>query len=73
MEAQGFRDLVGRIMTDPDFLADLVRDPTAVLAHYTLSVDEHDMVLLAVGREGQAPTAERLRAVKAVMIKRWAM
>jgi hypothetical protein len=73
MEAQGFRDLVGRIMTDPDFLADLVRDPTAVLVHYTLSADEHDMVLLAVGREGQAPTAERLRAVKAVMIKRWAM
>jgi hypothetical protein len=73
MEAQGFRDLVGRIMTDPDFLADLVRDPAGVLAHYTLSPDEHDMVLLAVGREGQAPTAERLRAVKAVMIKRWAM
>jgi len=73
MEAQGFRDLVGRIMTDPDFLADLVRDPTAVLAHYTLSAEERSMVLQAVGREGQAPTAERLRAVKAVMIKRWAM
>jgi hypothetical protein len=73
MEAQGFRDLVGRIMTDPDFLADLVRDPTAVLAHYTLSAEERNMVLQAVGREGQAPTAERLRAVKAVMIKRWAM
>jgi hypothetical protein len=73
MEAQGFRDLVGRIMTDPDFLADLVRDPTGVLAHYTLSSNERDMVLQAVGREGQAPTPERLRAVKAVMIKRWAM
>ena len=73
MEAQGFRDLVGRIMTDPDFLADLVRDPAGVLAHYTLSADERDTVLQAVGREGQAPTAERLRAVKAVMIKRWAM
>jgi hypothetical protein len=73
MEAQGFRDLVGRIMTDPDFLADLVRDPTAVLAHYTLSADERNTVFEAVGREGRAPTAERLRAVKAVMIKRWAM
>ncbi|HUO65817.1 MAG TPA: hypothetical protein VMT97_19025 [Terriglobales bacterium] len=73
MEAQGFRDLVGRIMTDPDFLAELVRDPTAVLAHYTLSAEERNMVFQAVGREGQAPTAERLRAVKAVMIKRWAM
>ena len=73
MEAQGFRDLVGRIMTDPDFLADLVRDPTAVLAEYTLSADERNMVIQAVGREGEAPTAERLRAVKTVMMKRWAM
>ena len=73
MEAQGFRDLVGRIMTDPDFLSDLVRDPTAVLAEYTLSADERNMVLQAIGREGEAPTAERLRAVKTVMMKRWAM
>jgi hypothetical protein len=73
MEAQSFRDLVGRIMTDPDFLADLVRDPTAVLADYTLSADEHNLVLQAVGREGQVPTAERLRSVKTVMMKRWAM
>jgi len=60
-------------MTDPDFLADLVRDPTAVLADYTLSADEHNLVLQAVGREGQVPTAERLRSVKTVMMKRWAM
>ena len=73
MEAQGFRDLVGRIMTDPDFLDDLVRDPAAVLAEYTLSVDERTTVLQAVGRAGEAPTTERLRAVKAVMMKRWAM
>ena len=60
-------------MTDPDFLDDLVRDPAAVLAEYTLSADEHSTVLLAVGRASEAPTAERLRAVKAVMMKRWAM
>ena len=73
MEAQGFRDLVGRAMTDPDFLSDLVRDPMAVLAEFTLSADERDILLQAVGREGQVPTAERLRAVKTVMMKRWAM
>jgi len=73
MEAQGFRDLVGRIMIDPDFLEELVRDPAAVLAEYTLSVEERNTVLQAVGREGQIPTAERLRAVKTVMMKRWAM
>jgi len=73
MEGQSFRDLVGRVMTDPDFLSDLVRDPVAVLAEFTLSADERDVVLQAVGREGEAPTAERLRAVKTVMMKRWAM
>ena len=73
MEPQGFRDLVGRIMTDPDFLDDLVRAPEETLGEFTLSADERSTVLQAVGRAGQAPTPERLRAVKAVMMKRWAM
>ena len=73
MEPQGIRDLVGRIMTDPDFLDDLVRAPEATLAEFTLSAEERDTVVQAVGRAGQAPTPERLRAVKAVMMKRWAM
>ena len=73
MERQGFRDLVGRIMIDPDFLSELVRDPAAAHAEFTLSADERLTVLQAVGRAGEAPTAERLRAVKAVMMKRWAM
>lgn len=73
MEPQGFRDLVGRIMIDPDFLHELVRDPVATLAEYTLSADERSTVLQAIGRAGEAPTPERLRAVKAVMMKRWAM
>src|SRR5262245_59439920 len=73
MEARGFRDLVGRIMTDPDFLADLVRDPAAVLADYTLSADEHNLVLQAVGQESAVPTRGRPRGVQAVLEKRWAM
>ena len=73
MELQSFRDLVGRIMTDPDFLADLLRAPEETLAEFTLSADERSTVLQAVGRAGDAPTPERLRAVKAVMMKRWAM
>ena len=73
MEPQGFRDLVGRIMIDPDFLHELVRDPGTALATYTLSADERSTVLQAIGRAGEAPTPERLRAVKAVMMKRWAM
>ena len=73
MESLGFRDLVGRIMTDPDFFDQLVRDPEATMAEFTLSADERSTVLQAVGRAGEAPTQERLRAVKAVMMKRWAM
>jgi hypothetical protein len=73
METQGFRDLVGRIMIDPDFFDQLVRDPEATMAEFTLSADERSTVLQAVGRAGEPPTPERLRAVKAVMMKRWAM
>jgi hypothetical protein len=73
METQGFRDLVGRIMIDPDFFDQLVRDPEVTMAAFTLSADERATVLQAVGRAGEAPTPERLRAVKAVMMKRWAM
>ena len=61
MEPQGFRDLVGRIMIDPDFLSDLVRDPAAALAGFTLSADERKTVLQAVGRAGEA-TRRRLLA-----------
>jgi hypothetical protein len=73
METQGFRDLVGRIMIDPDFFDELVREPAATLAAFTLSAEELNTVLRAIGRAGEAPTPERLRAVKAVMMKRWAM
>ena len=73
MELLGFRDLVGRIMTDPDFLDNLLRAPEETLAAFALSADERTTILQAVGRAGQAPTPERLRAVKAVMMKRWAM
>jgi len=60
-------------MIDPDFLGELVRDPAVVLAEFTLSADERRTVLQAVGRAGETPTPEHLRAVKAVMMKRWAM
>jgi len=73
METQGFRDLVGRIMIDPDFFGELVRDPVGTLTGFTLTPEERSTVLQAVGRAGEAPTPERLRQVKAVMMKRWAM
>ena len=73
MESLGFRDLVGRIMTDPDFLDALVRDAGAALSSYSLSEEERAMVVQALGRVGQTPSGDRARAAKAVLMKRWAM
>jgi hypothetical protein len=73
MDSQGFRDLVGRVMIDPDFLDELVRDPAAALAAYALSDEERATVVQALGRVRQAPAADRARTAKAVLMKRWAM
>ncbi len=47
--------------------------PAGFIMSYVLSDDERAMVVQALGRVGQAPTAERARAAKAVLMKRWAM
>ncbi len=73
MDSQGFRDLVGRVMIDPDFLEELVRDPATTLADYALSDEERATVVQALGRVRQTPAADRARAAKAVLMKRWAM
>ncbi|MBI2528067.1 MAG: hypothetical protein HYV93_19050 [Candidatus Rokubacteria bacterium] len=68
----GIRELVGRAMIDKDFFADLVRDPAAVLAAYELEAEERAAVMRAVARTGQTSDAERVRALRTVMMKRWA-
>ena len=72
MERLGIRDLVGRAMIDKKFLADLVRDPVAMLADYDLSVEERNAIMQAVGRTGNASDLDRARALQNVMMKRWA-
>jgi hypothetical protein len=37
MTGKAIQDLVGRVMIDRDFLADLVRDPDAILSAYELT------------------------------------
>jgi len=66
------RDLVGRAMIDKKFLADLVRDPHEVLADYDLSADERAAIMQAVGRTASASNHERARALRVVLMKRWA-
>jgi hypothetical protein len=72
MERMDIRELVGRVMVDREFLADLLRDPARVLADYDLSAEERAAIMTAVGRTGSAPEADRVRALQTAMLKRWA-
>ncbi len=72
MAEQGLKELVGRVMIDPDFLQDLVRDPHAVLADYQLSAEERASVLQAVAKLTLAPQSQRARVFQTALVKRWA-
>jgi hypothetical protein len=72
MAGKAIQDLVGRVMIDRDFLADLMRDPDAVLAGYELTAEERSVILLALGRGADGSENDRARALELVMLKRWA-
>jgi len=72
MEQRGIRELVGRVMIDPDFLDELVRAPETVLAGYRLSPEERETVLQAIHRLGRAPSGQQTRVFRAALVKRWA-
>jgi len=67
---QGLRDLVGRAMVDPDFLADLQRSPERVLADYQLSDDERLTVTTALERLARTPPDRRARALGDALLRR---
>ena len=68
--AQHLVELVGRVMIDPDFLADLQRSPETVLAQYELNDDERRTVLGALARLGTAPAAARAQEFRTALIRR---
>ncbi len=72
MGQPGIQELVGRVMIDPDFLAELVRAPEAVLAEYSLSQEERAAVLQAVTKLGSTPGRQHARALQTALLKRWA-
>ncbi len=72
MAGQGLRDLVGRVMIDPDFLQALVRDPGTVLADYQLSAEERASVLQAIAKLSLTPESQQARAFQTALVKRWA-
>ena len=53
--AQGLKELVGRVMIDPEFLAELQRSPAALLAQYQLTDDERAKIQQALDRLAKTP------------------
>lgn len=72
MAGKGIQDLVGQVMIDKEFLADLVSDPARVLGGFELSADERAAIMHALGSTAQVSDRERARALQNVMLKRWA-
>jgi hypothetical protein len=68
--AQGLRELVGRVMIDPDFLAELQREPEPLLAQYQLSDTERATVEQALVRLAKTPASERRHQFRSTLIRR---
>jgi hypothetical protein len=66
----GLRDLIGRAMIDPDFLADLQRSPETVLAQFQLTADESKAVRQALRHLAQTPPTKRARELHSALIRR---
>ena len=66
----GLRDLIGRAMIDPEFLADLQRSPEAVLAQFQLTADERDAVHHALTHLATTPAHKRARELHTALIRR---
>jgi len=72
MAGPGLRELVGRVMIDPDFLQALIRDPGAELARYELSAGERASVLQAIAKLRRTPQSQQVRAFQTALVKRLA-
>jgi hypothetical protein len=68
--SQRLPELVGRVMIDPDFLADLQRAPEPILAQYELTDDERATVLSALARLGQVSANAQASAFRSALIRR---
>ncbi|PYN04699.1 MAG: hypothetical protein DME07_02445 [Candidatus Rokuibacteriota bacterium] len=68
--AQGLRELVGRVMIDPEFLAALQRAPDSLLAQYELTDAERATVRQALVRLAATPPSERRHELRNILIRR---
>jgi hypothetical protein len=69
---KSIQDLVGQVMIDKEFLAELVRDPARILATFDLTAEERAAIMHALGSTSHVSDRERARALQNVMLKRWA-
>ena len=67
---QGLRELIGRAMIDPEFLADLQRSPETVLAQFQLNAAESTAVRQALLHLAQTPPHKRARELHTALIRR---
>ena len=63
-------ELVGRLMVDPDFVAEIQRAPETVLGQYELSQDELLAVRQALERLSDTPPGRSAHALRTVLLKR---
>ena len=64
------RELVGRLMVDPEFVAEIQRTPDTVLARYELSAEEQAAVRQALDRLADTPPGRRAHALRTVLLRR---
>jgi hypothetical protein len=67
---QRLADLVGRVMTDPEFVTDLQRSPDAVLAAFDLTDDERRAVRDALRRLAGTPAPQHAAALRTALLRR---
>lgn len=68
--AQGLRELIGRAMIDPEFVADLQRSPDSILSQFELTDDERAAVRHALVQLAQTPLHHRAREFHSALIRR---
>jgi hypothetical protein len=68
--AKGLRELIGRAMVDPEFMADLERAPDRVLAQFQLNADEISAVRLALDHLAHTPPHKRAGELHTALIRR---
>lgn len=67
---QGLRELIGRAMIDPEFVADLQRAPDTILAQFQLNEEEQHAVRQALDRLAHTPPRQRAREFHSALIRR---